>query len=144
MKIWILKIWKKYIFSEITTFLLKRNFIFLSDWIWASRTRELRKSMIRLQKIKCTVPEVLLTSPLTLAMPLTLILLINPLALTLNSDLILDIGPGLYTFLKSVLNSKEFVILNAQIDSTNSNYICDNLDPGYWYIGLDMLTFWER
>ena len=40
-------------------------------------------------------PEVLVLAPLTLAMPLTLILLIKPLALTLKSDLILDIGPGL-------------------------------------------------
>ena len=41
-------------------------------------------------------PEALLLSPLTLAMPLTLILLIKPLPLTLESDVILDIGPGLY------------------------------------------------
>ena len=40
-------------------------------------------------------PEALLLSPLTLAMPLTLILLIKPLPLTLESDVILDIGPGL-------------------------------------------------
>ena len=42
-------------------------------------------------------PEALLLSPLTLAMPLTLILLIKPLPLTLESDVILDIGPGLMT-----------------------------------------------
>ena len=40
-------------------------------------------------------PEDSLLSPLTLAMPLTLILLIKPLPLTLKSDVILDIGPGL-------------------------------------------------
>ena len=40
-------------------------------------------------------PEDLLLSPLTLAMPLTLILLIKPLPLTLKSDVISDIGPGL-------------------------------------------------
>ena len=40
-------------------------------------------------------PEVLVLAPLTLAMPLALILLIKPMALTLKSDLIFDIGPGL-------------------------------------------------
>ena len=44
-------------------------------------------------------PEALLLSPLTLAMPLTLILLIKPLPLTLESDVILDIGPGLMCLL---------------------------------------------
>ena len=45
--------------------------------------------------IQGSEPETLLLSPLTLAMPLTLILLIKPLPLTLESDVILDIGPGL-------------------------------------------------
>ena len=45
-------------------------------------------------------PEALLLSPLTLAMPLTLILLIKPLPLTLESDVILDIGPGLWSSLR--------------------------------------------
>ena len=43
-------------------------------------------------------PEDLLLSPLTLAMPLTLISLIKPLALTLKSDLIFHIGPGLIIY----------------------------------------------
>ena len=63
-------------------------------------------------------PEDLLLSPLTLAMPLTLILLIKPLPLTLESDVILDIGPGLISSLNSQPTSR---ILNVSVAVNKRN-----------------------